>query len=62
MENKTIGFILEAIEDLEDYIPLLKNQDAYNKVIVSHSVDALRQIFTTYKEHHFYGLHQQRNR
>lgn len=41
-------YILDAIEDLEDYIPMLENQDAYNHTVISHSVKALKDTFTNY--------------
>ena len=55
METYSIEYILSAIEELETYIPLLQNQEGYNKVIVSHSVDALKQSFTNYKQNYYYG-------
>ena len=48
MDWHTIGFIREAIQELEDYIPLLENQDAFNHTVISHSVQALKQTFTNY--------------
>ena len=54
METKSIEYILNAIEDLRDYIPLLERQNEFNQVIVSHSVDALQQIFTQYKHEIYY--------
>ena len=54
MENYSIGYILNAIEELETYIPLLENQEEYNHTVITHSVDALRQTFTNYK-HNYYG-------
>ena len=49
MESCVINDILNAVEDLEDMIPLLERQDGYNKTIVVHSVSALRSIFNAYK-------------
>ena len=54
MENYSIGYILNAIEELETYIPLLENQEEYNHTVITHSVNALRQTFTNYK-HNYYG-------
>lgn len=56
MEHQTINDILNAVEDLEDMIPLLERQDGYNKVIVSHSVQALRDIFNKYHHEAYYGI------
>ena len=49
MEWHSKNFILQAIEDLEDYIPMLEQQDAFNHTIASHSVAALRGIFENYQ-------------
>ena len=49
MEWHAHKFILNAIEELEDYIPMLENQSAINQTIVSNSVAALRGIFEEYK-------------
>jgi hypothetical protein len=57
MEIQTIEYVLDAVEELEDYIPLLERQDAFNQTIVTHSVAALRQIFKQYKQEVYYGQH-----
>lgn len=60
MEIQTIEYVLDAVEELEDYIPLLERQDAFNQTIVSHSVAALRQIFKKYKHEVYYGKQQRK--
>ena len=45
-------YILEAIEELETYIPLLENQESFNHTIVGHSVEALKHTFTNYEYRH----------
>ena len=48
MDYECKQYILQAIEDLEDYIPLLEKQDSFNQTITTHSVQALKNIFTNY--------------
>ncbi len=55
MESKVIDYLLQAIEELEDYSPLLERQDCLNQTVVTHSIAALRQTFTTYKQNYDYG-------
>lgn len=50
MESYVIKDIINAIEDLEDMIPMLERQDDYNQTIVKHSVSALKGIFQEYKK------------
>ena len=57
MEIHTIEYVLDAVEELEDYIPLLERQEAFNQTIVTHSVAALRQIFNQYRKEIYYGKH-----
>lgn len=49
MEFYTVQYIQQAIEELEDYLPLLKHQDRLNKTLVSHSINALKQTITNYE-------------
>ena len=41
-------FILEAIEELEDYIPMLENQQNLNQTLLSHCVAGLKNQMENY--------------
>tara|TARA_R110002012_G_scaffold40747_2_gene112141 strand:- start:84 stop:254 length:171 start_codon:yes stop_codon:yes gene_type:complete len=55
MNQLSVNYILDAVEEARDYIGLLEHQETINHTIVQHSLDALEQIFTTYKKEHHYG-------
>ena len=58
METKSLEYLSEAIETLEDYLPLLEHQEKLNNVILSHCLDALNREVKSYKNDHLYGRHQ----
>ena len=58
METKSISYIIEAIEELEDYIPLLDRQQHLDHDSINKAVTDLRNIFTTYKKEHSYGVYR----
>ena len=41
--------MIDAIEELETYMPLLQNQGAFNQTVVNHLVAALRKTSMTTK-------------
>ena len=49
MEWHSKNYILQAIEDLEDYFPFLEKQDKFNHTIVYHSIGALRHMIEQYE-------------
>ena len=50
MEFKTLEYLALAIEDIEDYIPLLPKQDKINQLLVQHSILGLKQTLSNYKQ------------
>ena len=56
MERESIGFILEAIEEVEDYYPLLERQHHLDQETIHTAVSDLKEIFTLYQKQFNYGI------
>lgn len=52
MNGLSVTYLLDAIDEAQDYYQLLENQESINHVVVQHSFDALNQIFKQYKKEH----------
>ena len=55
METRSLEYLSEAIETLQDYLPLLEHQDRLNGVVLSHCVDALEREVKGYQKDYVYG-------
>ena len=48
MDFHSKRFILAAIEELEDYLPMLENQENLNQTLLSHCMAGLKNQMESY--------------
>tara|TARA_R110002012_G_scaffold52863_1_gene135766 strand:- start:813 stop:986 length:174 start_codon:yes stop_codon:yes gene_type:complete len=57
MELQALKYLEEAIEEIDDYLPLLERQDLLNQTTTSHCLQHLSKMIADYKKDHMRGLH-----